>query len=239
MNLPPPTALRTRRPTFRARPPFWIPWLVLAALFALALQFTERQSEPRLDAAPLGSAVATEISATHEGDGQTDAVPIPTSPTTALDMPAIEIGDKAIPVAGRLPPNVHVSTVTTPTRAPEDRRSPGCPWYTLLGTWFDRNLAAIHRDAGPVLDGVAAGLNEERWPIVIVGHTDIRPTNFPGGNQGLSEARAQAVAAELIDRGIDPARISTIGRGATEPARVGTTEDDHQENRRALVTTLC
>lgn len=68
---------------------------------------------------------------------------------------------------------------------------------------------------------------------VIVGHTDSRGTT--SYNADLSERRAQMTAAFITGEGIDRARLSTVGRGETEPIAPNDTEAGRQQNRRIEV----
>jgi len=72
----------------------------------------------------------------------------------------------------------------------------------------------------------------------IVGHTD--STASAEYNQGLSERRAEAVKAVMVDQGVNPDAIETSGRGESEPVGDNDTAEGRQENRRieAVVTGL-
>jgi outer membrane protein OmpA-like peptidoglycan-associated protein len=66
--------------------------------------------------------------------------------------------------------------------------------------------------------------------ITIAGHTDSN-----GGaefNMNLSRERAQAVARQLIDMGVDRQRITTVGYGETRPIADNATETGRALNRR-------
>lgn len=74
-------------------------------------------------------------------------------------------------------------------------------------------------------------------------HTDSRPTRrYKGGNMELSQKRAQSCVNYLVTKGIDPARMVPVGRGAEEPRitdaeikKMATKEEKeaaHQKNRR-------
>ncbi|RJP19746.1 MAG: OmpA family protein [Candidatus Abyssobacteria bacterium SURF_5] len=72
-----------------------------------------------------------------------------------------------------------------------------------------------------------------RYPdfnIIVEGHTD--STGTDQYNQTLSERRAEAVANALIARGVDPARIQTIGYGEMRPVATNETPEGRQQNRR-------
>ena len=68
---------------------------------------------------------------------------------------------------------------------------------------------------------------------LIVGHTDSRGTS--AYNADLSERRAQSTASFLAAEGIDRSRLSTTGRGETEPISTNDTEAGRQQNRRVEV----
>lgn len=68
----------------------------------------------------------------------------------------------------------------------------------------------------------------------VTGHSDSRGVD--ANNLRKSVERAEAVKKYLVDRyGIDPSRITTEGRGATEPVASNDTADGRQRNRRADV----
>ncbi len=67
----------------------------------------------------------------------------------------------------------------------------------------------------------------------ITGHTD--PTGNETANQLLSEARAQSIANHLIIRGIDAARMTTAGKGSTEPIADNATVEGQNRNRRVVI----
>ncbi|MBR4564820.1 MAG: OmpA family protein [Paludibacteraceae bacterium] len=66
--------------------------------------------------------------------------------------------------------------------------------------------------------------------IRIVGHTD--NTASEAYNLRLSKGRADAVAREMIKRGIDASRLETDGKGMAEPVADNSTEEGRQQNRR-------
>lgn len=56
---------------------------------------------------------------------------------------------------------------------------------------------------------------DENWPIVLRGHTDSAGNDR--ANLRASRARAEAVAAWLVDRGVDDERIEVIAMGEQNP----------------------
>ena len=69
--------------------------------------------------------------------------------------------------------------------------------------------------------------------VQIVGHTDDRGSE--GGNQKLSEQRANAAMDYLVTTGIDPTRLSARGAGEAEPIDTNTTRDGRARNRRVVL----
>lgn len=72
--------------------------------------------------------------------------------------------------------------------------------------------------------------------IRITGHTDWVGTDED--NQKLSEGRSASVKQSMVDRGIDPSRIETDGKGESMPIDTNSTEAGRQNNRRVEITVL-
>ena len=84
------------------------------------------------------------------------------------------------------------------------------------------------------LVSVAASLN--RYPdttVNVIGHTD--NTGAAAYNQDLSQRRAQAVASVLINAGVGPQRIRSIGRGEDQPVASNLTPQGQAQNRRVEI----
>ncbi len=81
---------------------------------------------------------------------------------------------------------------------------------------FNFNSFTLKPGAYPELDRVARILKQyPQTRIRVEGHTDSRGT--AEYNMKLSQRRADAVANALIQRGVDPVRITTIGFGESQP----------------------
>jgi len=77
-------------------------------------------------------------------------------------------------------------------------------------------------------------------PVRVEGHTDSQPidtTAFPS-NWELSSARAASVVHLIANSGIDPARLSVIGRAQYSPAQSNSTAAGRNANRRVLISIL-
>lgn len=103
------------------------------------------------------------------------------------------------------------------------------PDGTDINAAVERRLAGLMQE--PAID--------EDWPVILSGHTD------SGGNDQAnlraSRARAEAVAAWLVERGVDDARIEVIAFGEQNPLQPnalpdGTpNEDGRRANRRVEI----
>jgi OOP family OmpA-OmpF porin len=77
----------------------------------------------------------------------------------------------------------------------------------------------------------AQALQEDpKLRVTVEGHTD--SLGSEAYNQRLSERRAQSVRDALIDAGVAPSRIATVGFGESKPIASNDTEEGRQENRR-------
>lgn len=71
--------------------------------------------------------------------------------------------------------------------------------------------------------------------FLLTAHTDERGS--VAYNQALSERRAKQLYKTLVERGVDPKRLTCIGRSELEPSiRNAKTEREHQLNRRVVIT---
>ncbi len=68
------------------------------------------------------------------------------------------------------------------------------------------------------------------WHLRVEGHTDAQGEDQ--ANQLLSERRAEAVRAFLVDLGVDGERVYAVGMGESQPVADNQTAQGRQENRR-------
>jgi outer membrane protein OmpA-like peptidoglycan-associated protein len=105
---------------------------------------------------------------------------------------------------------------------------------TLGDVLFEVDRAELKPGAARTLDQLATALNDDRRSTIsIEGHTD--STGNPQHNIELSLHRADAVKAYLVQRGVDPARVTTQGLGQDYPVASNATEAGRQQNRRVEV----
>ena len=102
------------------------------------------------------------------------------------------------------------------------------------GLLFDFDSDRIRPDAAANFQELARSLNKfGNSNLLIVGHTDSQGED--AYNLGLSQRRANAASAYLQSQGVPASRISTSGRGESEPVATNNTEAGKQLNRRVEV----
>jgi outer membrane protein OmpA-like peptidoglycan-associated protein len=121
-----------------------------------------------------------------------------------------------------------------------DPKKNGCPIVhvsekevvILEQVQFDTGKATIKPVSSDLLDAVATVLNAhpELLRLEVQGHTD--NTGSKALNKRLSQARASAVMAALLSRGVDKKRLTAKGYGQDVPIADNTTVEGRQENRR-------
>lgn len=84
-------------------------------------------------------------------------------------------------------------------------------------THFDYNESTLTQSAKTLLDKDVQVLKDNpKTKVRMAGYTSAQGTEE--SNQTLSEGRANAVRSYLIEKGIEPGRITIIGYGRTKPA---------------------
>jgi outer membrane protein OmpA-like peptidoglycan-associated protein len=106
---------------------------------------------------------------------------------------------------------------------------------TLSGSVvFASNKATLLPGAREKLDDVADALKEAPdSKLVVEGHTDSRGSDAL--NQQLSQARADAVRAYLVRRGVDASQVQAVGMGENQPVDDNASAEGRANNRRVEI----
>ena len=127
----------------------------------------------------------------------------------------------------------------TPPGAPVDED--GCPlagvevvndeWHVAGDLLFDLDRATVSAGAQPILDHIATWLGRNPTvTLTIEGHTDA--SGSTGHNLELSERRAAATRDYLVAHGVAASRLTSVGKGESEPVAGNDSDADRQKNRR-------
>jgi outer membrane protein OmpA-like peptidoglycan-associated protein len=102
---------------------------------------------------------------------------------------------------------------------------------SVYGIEFDTGKSTIKPQSEKVLGDVLSLLQAQPdWKMKIEGHTD--STGTKAGNQILSQQRASAVVAWLVQNGIARDRLTPAGLGDSKPIADNSTEKGRARNRR-------
>jgi OOP family OmpA-OmpF porin len=141
--------------------------------------------------------------------------PAPTPAPVAKPAPAPQ--PQAAPAPP--PPAPVAQAQPKPEPKPEPPKKPAV--VNIASTeLFEFNKAVLTKEARAKLDSEVIAklgdLREVRY-IIVNGHAD--RLGSPQYNQQLSEKRAEAVRAYLVSKGVDAAKVETLGFGKTLPVK--------------------
>ncbi|MBS4090739.1 OmpA family protein [Pseudomonas rustica] len=96
---------------------------------------------------------------------------------------------------------------------------------------FDFDKSDLTPSAKAQLDTLMDKLrNADVVSIKVIGHTDSKGSD--AYNQALSERRASSVASYLLSQGLSPNKLTSEGRGESEPVADNATDEGRAKNRR-------
>jgi outer membrane protein OmpA-like peptidoglycan-associated protein len=102
------------------------------------------------------------------------------------------------------------------------------------GILFDVDKSELKDAARNNIENLAVSMkNNPETDIMIIGHTDADGSD--SYNMGLSQRRAEAVRAYAAANGIATSRLTTTGRGESEPIADNTTASGKAQNRRVEI----
>lgn len=105
------------------------------------------------------------------------------------------------------------------------------------GLLFDTDKADLKSAAQTNLQNLATSLkNNPETNIMIIGHTD--DTGSDSHNMDLSVRRAESVKSYLTVANVPSSRLTTSGKGESEPIADNTTVDGRSQNRRVEIVII-
>ena len=120
----------------------------------------------------------------------------------------------------------------TPAGAKVDKV--GCPLEQTLKLLFDFDSAELRPESITELERLVKFMDDVPFATALIeGHTDSVGTEEY--NLKLSDRRAKSVFDYLTSRGVDPARMSSIGYGESKPIADNETAEGRQLNRRVIL----
>ena len=192
------------------RPKAWIP-MTIAALLALAALWSFNRN-PTRDEVATTSEPARLAAAVAKQDAVTFTRKLPND--FELKAPATGIERQIV---------VFIED--------QSRQADSTAWFDFDRLLFETGSAALKPESKEQLRNVAEIM--KAYPSVkakIGGYTD--NVGDPASNLKLSQARAQAVVAELVALGVAPDRLTAEGFGEQHPVADNSTEQGRQQNRR-------
>jgi chemotaxis protein MotB len=108
------------------------------------------------------------------------------------------------------------------------------------GLLFQSGSVELIPPARRLIYKIAQIINDLPNQISVEGHTDNVPLNRGPyrDNWGLSAMRAAVVGSYLVEAGIDPKRLRTVGYGQSRPLVPNDTEEHRRINRRVDIVIL-
>ena len=103
---------------------------------------------------------------------------------------------------------------------------------------FDFDKSVLKPEGKKSIDDAIAKMKSIDVEIVIAtGHTDSIGTD--AYNQKLSERRATSVKEYMVSKGVPAAKVTTLGKGETQPVATNKTKEGRAKNRRVDIEFKC
>lgn len=125
------------------------------------------------------------------------------------------------------------------TSTSEDRAQSASGYEQIIEKkfFFDPGGWQLKPETYETLDEVVVHLRQNlSLRLIIQGHSDSRGSEDL--NQKLSEKRAEAVAAYLVQSGVSSHRLTTVGYGSAQPMATNGTTKGRAQNRRVVIKTI-
>ena len=158
--------------------------------------------------------------------------------SSGRNLPECNPAPKATPAAPSAPAQPSAPAApATPARPAAPATAPAAPASVRQAVviqadaLFDFDKSVLRPDGRKSIDDAVAKLSGVDLELVIAtGHTD--NVGSDAYNQRLSERRAAAVKEYLVSKGIPASKITTIGKGESQPVATNKTAEGRQKNRR-------
>ncbi len=161
--------------------------------------------------------------------------PAPTSAASTARPPPLPVSRKAATASAGTPTRFETAAL------PQSNIDPNTPCMSgvrgaahSVEVHFGRGHAGLDRSGKLLIDRLIGALNAcPEAALHIAGHADA--SGNTRRNLDLSRSRARAVAAYMVDKGIDAGRLAAVGYGETRPVAPNTTAANRAKNRRIEV----
>jgi len=131
----------------------------------------------------------------------------------------------------RGPDTVFVMKAPEPVKTMDEEKTRKVFNEALRGIQFETAKADIKPVSYPILNNIVTIMKENPgYDLEIIGHTD--NVGSAQSNQDLSDRRAYSVRTYLMSNGINGTRLTSSGKGLTDPVATNSTPEGRALNRR-------